>query len=105
MKAEVMKGEDMSNIDVIKAWKSERYRMSLSDAERARVPAHPAGLVDLTDEDLGEVGGGTSDFTFTCTSGTVCITVAYSCFATCDCTKGCMTPIFPCLPHIEEIAS
>ena len=93
----------MSNIDVIKAWKSERYRMSLSETERARVPAHPAGLVDLTDEDLGEVAGGSiTAFTCTCTSGSICVSVIVSCAWSCDCTNGCATPIFPCIPY--EIA-
>jgi mersacidin/lichenicidin family type 2 lantibiotic len=88
---------------VINAWKSERYRTSLSDAERDQLPVHPAGIVDLTDEELGDVAGGT-DFTFTCTSGSVCISVIVSCVFTCGCTNGCATPIFPCIPPILEIA-
>jgi mersacidin/lichenicidin family type 2 lantibiotic len=43
---------------VIRAWKDEEYRQSLSDAERSLLPAHPAGLLELTDEELGHVAGG-----------------------------------------------
>ena len=39
----------MSKIDVIRAWRDPEYRMSLRADE---VPSHPAGLVELTDEDL-----------------------------------------------------
>jgi len=39
----------MSNIDVIRAWKDEEYRMGLSDDERALLPDNPAGLVEFVD--------------------------------------------------------
>jgi len=42
----------MSNIDVIRAWKDEEYRLGLSEAERALLPAHPAGAVEISDADL-----------------------------------------------------
>jgi mersacidin/lichenicidin family type 2 lantibiotic len=45
-------------MDIIRAWKDEGYRNSLSDAERAALPPHPVGLIALTDEDLGAVAGG-----------------------------------------------
>ncbi len=48
----------MSKIDIIRAWKDEEYRLSLSDAERAKLPEHPAGLIELTDADLNMVAGG-----------------------------------------------
>jgi len=41
----------MSNIDVIRAWKDEEYRLGLSEAERALLPAHPAGAVEISDAD------------------------------------------------------
>ena len=49
----------MNNLNVVRAWKDEEYRLRLSNDERAKVPGHPAGLVELTDGDLGGVGGGT----------------------------------------------
>ena len=48
----------MSKIDVIRAWKDEAYRASLTDAERARLPTHPAGRIELSDAELESVAGG-----------------------------------------------
>jgi len=48
----------MSKPDVVRAWKDEDYRMSLSEAERRMLPSNPAGLIDLSDSDLGAVAGG-----------------------------------------------
>jgi mersacidin/lichenicidin family type 2 lantibiotic len=48
----------MKNGDVIRAWKDPEYRLGLSEAERALLPAHPAGLITLTDAELDSVGGG-----------------------------------------------
>ena len=48
----------MKHLDVIRAWKDPEYRLGLSEAERALVPAHPAGLITLTDAELDSVGGG-----------------------------------------------
>jgi len=48
----------MSHLDIIRAWKDEEYRLSLSTAERAALPDNPAGLIELTDADLGVVAGG-----------------------------------------------
>ena len=48
----------MSTLDIIRAWKDEEYRLSLDETERTLLPAHPAGLVELTDADLDLVAGG-----------------------------------------------
>ena len=48
----------MSNSNIIKAWKNPAYRSTLSAAERAALPAHPAGSVEISEEDLGQVAGG-----------------------------------------------
>jgi mersacidin/lichenicidin family type 2 lantibiotic len=48
----------MSKELIIRAWRDEEYLLSLNDAERALLPDHPAGLVELTDEELGFVVGG-----------------------------------------------
>ena len=48
----------MKTIDVIRAWKDHRYRDSLSEAEKASLPDHPAGLITISDEELGLVAGG-----------------------------------------------
>jgi mersacidin/lichenicidin family type 2 lantibiotic len=45
------------NIDIVRAWKDAEYRESLSSEELALVPAHPAGEVELAEEDLLSVMG------------------------------------------------
>jgi mersacidin/lichenicidin family type 2 lantibiotic len=51
----------MSNQDIIRAWKDEDYRLSLSAAERALLPQHPAGLIELAGAELDSVEGGRPD--------------------------------------------
>lgn len=46
------------SVDIIRAWKDDEYRNSLSPEELAALPAHPAGFMALSDEDLGDVTGG-----------------------------------------------
>lgn len=48
----------MKTSDIIRAWKDEEFRNSLSEAERQSLPSNPAGLLELTDEALDSVGGG-----------------------------------------------
>ncbi|WP_224367797.1 mersacidin/lichenicidin family type 2 lantibiotic [Hyalangium versicolor] len=46
----------------IQAWKDEDFRLSLTEAERAQLPANPAGIVELTDEALDSlISGGASE--------------------------------------------
>jgi mersacidin/lichenicidin family type 2 lantibiotic len=37
----------MSQADIIRAWRDPEYRLSLSEAERALIPTHPAGLSEI----------------------------------------------------------
>jgi mersacidin/lichenicidin family type 2 lantibiotic len=48
----------MKTSDIIRAWKDPAFRASLSDEQRAALPKNPAGVVELSDEDLGRVSGG-----------------------------------------------
>jgi len=48
----------MSSKNIIRAWKDEDYRLSLSEAERALLPEHPAGLIELSGAEMDGVGGG-----------------------------------------------
>ena len=45
----------MSKIDIIRAWKDEEYRNTLSPEELALLPTNPAGIVELTDEALDDL--------------------------------------------------
>jgi len=74
----------MSHKDVVRAWKDKKYRLSLSEAERAQLPPHPAGAVELTNADLGVVSGSAlSQFctfqlcsVFCPTNGPGCLTIS-----------------------------
>ena len=48
----------MSNIDIIRAWKDENYRNSLSDEQRAQLPQNPAGIIDLSEQEMESIVGG-----------------------------------------------
>jgi mersacidin/lichenicidin family type 2 lantibiotic len=48
----------MSHPNIIRAWKDAEYRLSLSEAERALLPDHPAGLIELTEADMNQIDGG-----------------------------------------------
>jgi mersacidin/lichenicidin family type 2 lantibiotic len=48
----------MKKEDIIKAWRDREVYDNLSDAERAQMPAHPAGILSLEDEILNNVSGG-----------------------------------------------
>ncbi|HEU4388626.1 MAG TPA: mersacidin/lichenicidin family type 2 lantibiotic [Blastocatellia bacterium] len=50
----------MDSNEIIRAWKDEEYRLGLSDARQSTLPQNPAGLIELNDDDLGDVSGGTT---------------------------------------------
>ncbi len=50
----------MTNQEIVRSWKDEDYLMNLSGRERAFLPENPAGLTELTDEDLLNVDGGST---------------------------------------------
>lgn len=54
----------MKKKDIVRAWRDEEYRNSLTDAEKAALPSHPAGYMDLDDETLGSIAGGCAITTF-----------------------------------------
>src|SRR5262249_14958416 len=65
----------MSFLNILRAWKDPEYRRSLGAAERALLPDHPAGAIELTDAEMGaSLGACPSDGGYTC---------GYSCDLTC----------------------
>jgi len=50
----------MSNIDIIRAWKDEEYRHSLSEEQRSQLPENPAGSLELADQEMQNLVGGAS---------------------------------------------
>lgn len=54
----------MSNIDIIRAWKDDEYRNSLSEEQKKSLPKNPAGemnLMELSPEQTTEIRGGILD--------------------------------------------
>ena len=48
--------------DLVRAWKDEAYRHKLNKEQLHTLPANPAGELDLSDNDLEAVCGGTHNF-------------------------------------------
>jgi mersacidin/lichenicidin family type 2 lantibiotic len=74
----------MSLLNIIRAWKDEEYCSSLSETERMLLPQNPAGLVVVSDDDLGGVNGAAFG---SCHSCSTCITVD------CDLTASTVSPL------------
>jgi mersacidin/lichenicidin family type 2 lantibiotic len=55
-------------MDIIRAWKDEEYRMSLTEEQRALLPDNPAGLLELSEADLECVEGGLLNSVIGCTN-------------------------------------
>jgi mersacidin/lichenicidin family type 2 lantibiotic len=63
----------MKQEEIIRAWKDEDYRLSLSEAELSALPEHPAGLVQVSDAEMGAVAGqGPTTYTILATMDFVC---------------------------------
>lgn len=60
----------MHKIDVVRAWKDPLYRATLSPEELAQLPAHPAGALELRDEQLKAISGAALTTAQTCTEYT-----------------------------------
>ncbi len=74
----------MSHEDIIRAWKDEEYRNSLSEEQRAQLPENPAGMVELPDESMQAIAGGAGAQSFNNTNPLpVCVQTVTR---TCGCT-------------------
>lgn len=62
----------MSRQDIIRAWKDDEFRNSLSAEERALLPENPAGEVELTLSELEAVEAGSP------TGGPICWSISIS---------------------------
>lgn len=57
----------MKKNTIIEAWRNEEYFLSLSEDEKAALPAHPAGPTGIEDEILRSVSGSCQVSTGHCT--------------------------------------
>ncbi|HZN11311.1 MAG TPA: mersacidin/lichenicidin family type 2 lantibiotic [Blastocatellia bacterium] len=69
----------MSKVNIIRAWKDEEYRLSLTPAESALLPENPAGVIDLSDAQLEVAAGGGSNEQFCTTPCTTSLACPDSC--------------------------
>jgi len=78
----------MSELDIIRAWKDRAYRNSLSAEQLAHLPEHPAGAIELTDDELTNVDGAAAiSIRPTATLVYVCLcTLAYCTITVCTIT-------------------
>jgi len=53
-------------VDVIRAWKDEKYYRSLTAEQRQSLPENPAGLIELADSDIRQVFGGSGSTNTDC---------------------------------------
>ena len=79
------------NSNIVRAWKDEFYRQSLSDEERAQLPENPVGELELTDAELGSVFAAGGRFnpdrnvSYQCTRTVECVHPRYSYYDWDDC--------------------
>lgn len=66
----------MKNSNIIRAWKDQAYRHSLSDAERAALPENPAGISVLPAPAAAQVRGGASVVARPAALSTITVTCA-----------------------------
>lgn len=59
----------MSPAEIVRAWRDREYWLSLTDEERAATAENPAGVIELIDEEMDFVAGGSATLpSQTCTS-------------------------------------
>jgi mersacidin/lichenicidin family type 2 lantibiotic len=61
----------MKKNQILAAWRDEEYLLSLSAEERAQIPEHPAGALEVEDDILRSITGGCGP---TATNGCICPT-------------------------------
>lgn len=57
----------MTQLDIIRAWKDEDYRNSLSMTDQALLPSNPVGMIELSDDELrGSIAADASIWDYSC---------------------------------------
>lgn len=69
----------ISDIDVVRAWKDEEYRNSLSELQRSQLPENPAGMTELVDKEIDAVLGGRRGCGWVCTLTDDCPNSVFVC--------------------------
>jgi mersacidin/lichenicidin family type 2 lantibiotic len=58
----------VNKVDIVRAWKDPLYRSTLSPEQLAGLPAHPAGLLEISDEQMRSASGALVTTFRTCTA-------------------------------------
>jgi mersacidin/lichenicidin family type 2 lantibiotic len=69
----------VSTEDIIRAWRDEEYRESLNEEQRAALPESPVGPIDLSEEELNGVEGGSDTDVLTAVTAIITIVGSGSC--------------------------
>ena len=51
----------MRKTDLVRAFRDEDYFLSLTAAERASLPPHPAAMIEVSEDELRAVAGATTE--------------------------------------------
>jgi mersacidin/lichenicidin family type 2 lantibiotic len=73
----------MNSREIVRGWKDEEYLLRLRGEKQALLPDNPAGLIELEDEDLGVVEGGTGPTIAIVISVSIIVSYFYCSFPTC----------------------
>ncbi|MEV4535214.1 mersacidin/lichenicidin family type 2 lantibiotic [Asanoa sp. NPDC049518] len=81
----------MKTVDLTRAWKDPEYRAGLDPAQVSALPAHPAGVVEMTDDDLAAIDGAGGGAASTPITTTLVLTWEAGCFTINNtwCNGGC----------------
>jgi mersacidin/lichenicidin family type 2 lantibiotic len=58
----------MNKADIVRAWKDPLYRATLSPEQLAALPAHPAGILEISDDQMRSASGALVTTARTCTA-------------------------------------
>lgn len=73
----------MNKLDIIRAWKDELFRKSLTSDQQALLPEHPAGEMVLSEKEMASINGGIL------TETQFCITDLAGCSKLCNTVEPC----------------
>ncbi len=63
----------MKKLDIARAWRDEDYYLTLTEAERASLPANPAAAITVTNGNLRVVNAGSlTSIINSCTGTAIC---------------------------------
>jgi mersacidin/lichenicidin family type 2 lantibiotic len=69
----------MTKDQIIRAWKDEEFRLSLSETELGTLPEHPAGMIQVSEDEM-QIAGGQGP-----TTNTILATMDFICYPTMQC--------------------